>query len=76
MLKRYCDRCGKEIKGDPYRITYSCETSGGIVSAEGAALNLREFSDKMHGRRRDYCSGCLYAVKKYAEKSEDKKNET
>lgn len=64
MIKRICDKCGKEIKGNYWIIEfYEKEDDMMRVSATGAMNNLRQNTDRMLNRENEYCKECIEEIK-------------
>ena len=61
MIKKYCDRCKKEIFWNYYSISLGCIADKiGRVSMVGGALNLEEnFKSRM------LCEECIFDIKDY-----------
>lgn len=69
MLKRLCDRCKKEIKGNYWTIDiYEQVDSIGKLTTNGAANNIKQNIDKTLNREKEYCENCIYKVKEFIEK--------
>lgn len=64
MIKRICDRCKSEIKGNYWLIDiYEKEDNTGRVTTEGAINNLKQNTDKMLSRQKEYCNKCINEIK-------------
>ena len=73
MLKRICDRCKKEIKGNYWTIDiYQHEDVTNRMNATGAAHNLEQNMRKILNRQDEYCTECIEEIK---EKIRGKVNE-
>lgn len=72
MIKKFCDRCKKEICGNHYSISLGCiADKTGRVPMMGGALNLEEnFKSRM------LCEECIFDIKDYIDNKPilDKKN--
>lgn len=65
MIKRICDRCNKEIKGNYWLIDiYQKEDNTGLVTTEGALNNFKQNVDKILNREEEYCKECIEEIKK------------
>lgn len=72
MIKRICDRCGKEIKGNYWTISiYEKEDSTNRVSVAGATNNIQQNMRKMFNKENEYCKECIEEIKKVIEKVEE-----
>lgn len=59
MIKRICDRCEKEIKGNYWTIdVYEHQDETGRLTAEGAANNMQQ-----NISRKEYCKSCIDEIK-------------
>ena len=64
MLKRICDRCKKEIKGNYWTIDiYQHEDEIARVSVRGATNNIEQNIRKMLKRQEEYCTECIEEIK-------------
>ena len=64
MLKRICDRCKKEIKGNYWTIDiYQHEDKTSRVSAAGAANNIEQNIRKILNKQDEYCTECIEEIK-------------
>ena len=69
MIKRICDRCEKEIKGNYWTIdVYEHEDNTGRVSAEGAINNMKQNTDKIFSKQKEYCENCIKEIKEAIER--------
>lgn len=71
MIKKFCDRCKKEICGNHYSISLGCVADKTGVPTIGGALNLEEnFKSRM------LCEECIFDIKNYIDNKPilDKKN--
>ena len=65
MLKRICDRCKKEIKGNYWTINiYEKEDTTMRLTTEGAANNIQQNMRKMFNSEKEYCKECLEEIEK------------
>lgn len=72
MIKRICDRCNKEIKGNYWTISiYEKEDTTIRVTAVGAANNLAQNINKMFNKEKEYCKECIEKIGKVINKKEE-----
>lgn len=65
MLKRYCDRCGKELDGEYFQIEIAAKTQGSsIPTLFTAACNMSEAYRPVP----DYCEECAGEFRRFLEK--------
>ena len=65
MLKRICDRCKKEIKGNYWTINiYEKEDTTMRLTTEGAANNIQHNMRKMFNSEKEYCKECIEEIEK------------
>lgn len=65
MLKRICDRCNKEIKGNYWTISiYEKEDRTMRLTTEGAANNIQQNTRKMFNNEKEYCKECIEEIEK------------
>ncbi len=59
MIKRICDRCEKEIKGNYWTVSiYEHEDNLGRHTTEGAENNMQQNLNKQ-----EYCKSCIDEIK-------------
>lgn len=74
MIKRICDRCGKEIKDNYWTISiYEKEDSTIRVSSAGAANNIRQNMNRLLNKEKEYCKECIEEIGKVINKTENEK---
>ena len=62
MIKKYCDRCGKEIKSNFYTYLLGCISDDmGLLSARGIDLNINENMQE----NRMLCETCIFKIKEF-----------
>lgn len=65
MLKRICDRCNKEIKGNYWTISiYEKEDRTMRLTTEGAANNIQQNMREMFNNEKEYCKECIEEIEK------------
>ena len=66
MIKRYCDRCGKEC-GDTWygvNIMAQCENAFSTVTTEAAMCTAAA----AFARKKDYCRECMEELQEFLQK--------
>lgn len=64
MIKRICDRCNNEIKGNYWIIDiYEKEDNTGRVSAKGTVNNMEQNMSRLFNRQKEYCEECIKEIK-------------
>lgn len=64
MIKRICDRCNNEIKGNYWIIDiYEKEDNTGMLTTEGAANNIKTDLEKGFKMQKEYCEECIKEIK-------------
>lgn len=65
MIKKYCDRCDKEISSNYYTARLGCvEDEFGLLSIEGLNLNISENTREL----RMLCRDCIFEIKNFIDK--------
>lgn len=65
MIKKYCDRCGREISCNHYTARLGCiEDELGLLSIEGLSLNISENTREL----RMLCRDCIFEIKNFIDK--------
>lgn len=65
MIKKYCDRCDKEIPSNYYTARLGCvEDEFGLLSTEGLNLNISENTREL----RMLCRDCIFEIKNFIDK--------
>jgi hypothetical protein len=65
MIKRICDRCKKEIKGNYWTINiYEKEDTTMRLTTEGAVNNMKQNMRKIFSRDKEYCKECIEEIQK------------
>lgn len=62
MIKKYCDRCEREIKGDTeYRVHLGAGSNGPGITAEAASFNISQNACAP----RIYCEKCITDIQDF-----------
>lgn len=65
MIKRICDRCNKEIKGNYWTINiYEKEDTTIRLTTEGAVNNMQQNMRKIFSTDKEYCKECIEEIQK------------
>ena len=63
MIKRICDRCNKEIKGNYWTISiYEKEDTTMRLTTEGAVNNIQQNMRKIFSRDKESCKECVEEI--------------
>ena len=76
MVKRICDRCNREIKGNYWTIDiYEKEDRAGMLSTKGAINNFKQNTNKILNKEKEYCKECIEEVTKIIDQTRKNNNE-
>ena len=63
MVIRKCDKCGKVIKNNFWKIkVFECEDDNGMHSTKGVAMNVENNIKAMFNREKEYCEKCINSI--------------